>query len=198
MDFRLWLEKLELKSTEVSPISDYLRFDRNNPQEVQSIQNRYTARIWQFPLAKDYFIHFTLSERVEEILRAKELGPRTDTGDGYNVFAVSCSFGIWFPIVQFNHIITKKKERVVSPLELRTGKSKKMLERGYRMPNFGQEIAAIRFRTNKVPDVAHSEEVVWHGTVPLIEASAITTREAVNILKHSQYKISEQDTVQYH
>jgi hypothetical protein len=199
MYFRSWLESLELTATVQEPINPYLSMDRNNPQAVQKWQKFYTQKRYRFPLAKDSFIHFTLIENIPSILQSNRIGKEwyeADTG----VFAVSTSFGKWVPIVQFNHIISRKA-KTLSPLELRTRDRRvidKLMSRGYRLANHQEEIGAIRFTTSKMPQSAHPDEVVWLKEVPFASAMALPLRQAIAILKHTPHQIEVDSYVEYH
>jgi hypothetical protein len=188
MNFKLWLENLELVS--VTPPSKYLLkyLNLKNPQELK----KHYKNNYKFPLNQDKFIHFSLAENIPEIVKSQKLGSESSN------FAVSCSFGIWFPLVQFNHIITMRKKKLLSPSNLRKKSEKEeLLKRGYEIPEFNKEISAVIFQTKEMPNSANVEEVVWHGPVPIYNVKAISTRLAINILKNAPYKIGNDDTVQY-
>jgi hypothetical protein len=191
MTFRSWLESLTLAATEQKPLSPYLKINRKNPQEVQKWQRMYTEESYRFPIAKESFIHFTLSEYVPEILQNNGLG-KDSYDDDTGIWAVSTSFGIWYPMVQFNHIIGRK-QKVIAPLDMKNSSKhvNKLVSRGWRVPNYQEEIQAIRFVTTKIPLNASPTEVVWHKEVPFTSAKAMSIRDAIQILKHTPYQIKE-------
>lgn len=198
MRFRNWLEELE--QDEVIPPSEASkRFwvsDPNNPEQVKAWQKSNTRRVYKFPLAQDKFIHFTLIETVPEILESKVIKSAGTS------FAVSLSYGIWFPVVQFNHIINKKGSRqgILAPMDLKRlskNRAEKLLQNGWRLPNFGEEIGAVMFRTEKMPVRGNAEEVLWSGDIPLADVQQIDTRQAIRLLKKTPYDIGSDDEVRY-
>lgn len=182
MEFKYWLEQFELKS--VIPPHERTKHiwvsDPKNPQQIAAWHRQRTEKVFNFPLSKEKFIHFTLANSATEIIKNKNL----IFGD---VCAVSLSFGFWAPIVQFNHIITKKKEKLLSPSQIK--KSKLMPKKfiGWEIPNFQEEIVAILFKTDKYPTSARAEEVIWSGSVPLIDPKIIPLRDAILLLKNTPY-----------
>lgn len=187
--FKDWLESLNLQQT-VLPDERSKRIwvaQPNNPQQIDYWKRNNTKNIYQFPLNQDKFIHFTLRDSLPEILQRQEL-----TGTpGYSTFAVSLSYGKWIPVVQYNHIVTKKG--MTTPLDAKT--SKRVIKRP--AANMGQEIVAILFQTDKLPKHGNVEEVVWDGSVPLKNVQAMSSRDAIRMLQHTPYKIGEDDQVQY-
>ena len=85
---------------------------------------------------------------------------------------------------------------------MRPGRRKQLL--GIRLPepaNLGEEIVAILFRTDKMPYLAHAEEVLWDGNVPLKSVEPLSSRDAINMLKHTPYSDqldNNNDTVKYY
>ena len=164
--FQDWLESLQLHQV-IAP-RDYTKriyvSDDKNPEQIAAWQKQNTHKVFKFPLSKEKFIHFTPRENIPEILKTGLL-------KGSSVFAVSTSFGKWFPRVQFTHIKHDKNNKR------------------------SDQIDAIVFKTNKIPAGAHGEEVIWHDSVPILNAQVISTRSAINILKHTPYgkEIEEND-----
>jgi len=192
--FKLWLEEMELDKV-IPPNERYKDIwvdDPKNPEQVAAWKRSETKKVYTFPLNKDKFIHFTLAEYVPQILEDSAIKAEGST------FAVSTSFGIWFPVVQFNHIINKKNDRTIAPMDLKNKlRHEKMLKRGFRVPELGKEIQAIIFQTDKMPKIANVEEVVWDGDLPIKNVKQLTSREAIQILKHAPYKIGNDDEVKY-
>ena len=192
--FKLWLEELELDKV-IPPNERYKHIwvdDPNNPEQVAAWKRSETRKVYTFPLNKDKFIHFTLAEYVPQILEDSVIKSEGST------FAVSTSFGVWLPVVQYNHIINKKNDRTIAPMDLKNKlKYEKMLKRGFRVPELGKEIQAIIFQTDKMPRIANVEEIVWDGDLPIKNVKQLTSREAIQILKHAPYKIGNDDEVKY-
>lgn len=164
----------------------------NNQQQMKSWDKKNTKQIFQFPLEKEKFIHFTLKENVPLIIQTKKL-----EGD-HSIFAVSLSYGVWFPIVQYNHIISKSKKNFIPTHALRNPtKKQRLLDRGMEIPSLKDEIAAVVFQTNQIPKIAHAEEVIWDGPVNIYNFKEVDSRMAINLLKHSPYQIGSEDQVQY-
>jgi hypothetical protein len=52
-----------------------------------------------------------------------------------------------------------------------------------------------------MPYLAHAEEVVWDGNVPLKYVESLSSREAIRMLKHTPYSDQldhDNDTVEYY
>ena len=152
--FCQWLENFEFSRS--IPPPDYSKKiwvnDPKNPEQIASWQKERTAKIFKMPLKNDKFIHFTENKNEPFILKSQQL-------NGSSVFAISTTFGKWYPEVQFTHI----KKRI-------------------------DEVTAIIFQTNKMPVSARAEEVVWHDDVPILNARVIPTRLAINILKKTPHR----------
>lgn len=189
-----WQEQLQLDKT-VAPNERYKHIwvdDPNNPEQIAAWQRSQTKKVYTFPLNKEKFIHFTLAESVAQILEDSMIKSQGST------FAVSTSFGVWLPVVQYDHIIRKKNDRTIAPRDLKNKlKYQKMLKRGYRAPELGKEIQAIIFQTDQIPKIAHSEEVIWEGDLKIKNAKQLTSREAIQILKHAPHQIGSDDEVKY-
>lgn len=156
--FQEWLESFELQQT--IPPKDYTKriwvSDDKNPEQISAWQRKNTRRVFTFPLSKEKFIHFTPKENVPEILKSGML-------KGSSVFAISTSFGIWYPRVQFTHIKHDSDKG-------RAGQTQ-----------------AILFQTNKPPVDSTYEEVVWHESVPVLNPQVMSTRDAIRVLKHTPH-----------
>jgi len=195
MNFRQYLENLE-KVKEVPPREFSKSFwvnDPNNPQQIDYWKKKNTYQVHKFPLAKDRFIHFSLKENIPSIVKAQEI-----SGD-YSIFAVSLAYGIWFPMVQFNHIISKSKDKILSPMYLANKKKKdQALAAGWKQAKLGDEIAAVSFQTHQMPRIANSEEVVWDGPLKIYNAEMMPSRAAIRLLKKTPYDIGTEDIVEYY
>lgn len=193
LNFKIFLESLSLVD-EIQPNEKYKNIyvrDEKNPQQVARWKKITTKKIYSMPLAEESFIHFTLCSTSNTILKEQKL--TTDC------FAVSTTYGIWLPVVQYNHIINKKKEKLIPPLYLKKPKEKKAyLSRGWKIPNFSEEICAILFKTNSIPKAARIEEVYWDHPLEIHSTSLLSSREAILRLKNCKYKINDQDEVRYH
>jgi hypothetical protein len=201
MQFKQWLE-VDLHKT-IPPDEKFKNIyvnDLNNPQQHQAWQRNNTHKIWRFEIAKDRFVHFTLPESADKIIQDQII-------ENERVFAISLVWGMWFPVVQFNHIIDKKKEKLISPIELKNQSPAKRLEkiqklqsRGWKMPNYGEEVVAIVFQTNQLPTIGHKEEVIWNGPLKIKNSTIASSREAILRLKHTPYGniVGNEDVVQYY
>lgn len=198
--FKLWLEKLELIKHE--PIPDdywtkqggaYARIYDNqhkNPEFLKSFQNRRSTTTYTMPIEDDSFIHFAPNDTIEKIFQDQKL--KTDVN-----FAVSTTFGIWFPQVQYSHISKMLPDAIYSSTMKELKKSKKPIPPNKRIPDYGNEISAIRFKTNAIPKSATPEEVFWDKPIEIYDTEILSSREAINILKHTpEYeKLSPGDNV---
>lgn len=109
--------------------------------------------IYQMDLAQDTFIHFTLPERVAEILKEGRLlhHPPYPKFGGDAVYAISLTYGVFVPKVQ----TTRYK---------------------------GAPLQAIRFKTTAIPKYGYVEEVVWEKDVPLIRPEVLGPLRARSFL----------------
>lgn len=182
MEFKQWFENLSLQQT-IAPDDRWKHIwinQPNNLQQINSWQKINTKKIFDFPLNKDTFIHFTTPENAEKILSDNKFS------GNYN-FAVSLSFGHWKPVVQFNHVIAKKDQKFLMPHELRKKDVSKKIASGRQVPEFSKELVAIIFKTNNKPKDATGEEVVWDGPVDFINARIIPVRDGIRLLKKTPY-----------
>ena len=189
MNFKLWLEKLELMKQE--PIPDdywtkdggvYAKIYRNrhkNPQWLKSHQKENTTSTYTMPIQDDSFIHFAPNETIEQINKDQKLKTQSN-------FAVSTTFGFWFPIVQYSHI-SRMIPYTIEPKNVK--KMKRPIPPRFKILDYGNEISAIRFKTNTIPSSATPEEVWWDKPVDLYDTELLSSRDAINILKHTpEYK----------
>ena len=191
MDFQQWLKLKQVKQ----PNPDYQKYwvsHPNNQEEIDSWKKQNTVKVFNFPLNKESFIHFTPNDSVESILQDQQLG-RED----HVVFAVSTSYGIWFPVVQFNHILNKSDKFPISRDDLKNAPKNKIqyIQRLVYSPK--NHISAIHFQTNDKPDRGSVEEVYWSRPIQIKNAKVIDIRMAINRLKNTPYQIGENDTVEY-
>lgn len=104
-------------------------------------------------LSQDTFIHFTLLSRAESMIESKTMslnyGKRGLGPEG--IFAVSEAFGQYVPSVQ---LYVKK----------------------FNPDN--EQVVALEFKTNTVPDYGHPEEVIWKSDVSLINPRIISVEDA--------------------
>lgn len=198
MKFKQWLENLELLKT-VLPNERFKNIWVNQPNNIQQInywKKQNTSNIFQFPLNQDKFVHFTLRENAPKILSDNLI--KSDPA-----FGISLNFGMWLPVVQFAHIIRKRNSKLFSPGDIAklSAERRQQLEKdGWQLPNFGQEIVAIVFKTDKLPNSAHREEVVWDGPLPIKDAQVMSSRDAIRMLKKTPYgdKLdANNDSVEY-
>jgi len=197
--FKEYFENLKF-SREIEPNSNHMRFyvsDPKNPQQVAHWRKITSKKVFSLPLAEERFIHFSLKESIEQIFETKKIGY------GLNgVFAVSTTYGIWLPDVQYSHIIRKSKDRkVIPPADLKKIDDKKLdnlLNKGWRVPKFSEELSAIIFKTKEMPKVGNVEEVYWDKEISIFEDRILSSREAINILKHCPYRIGNEDLVEYY
>ena len=105
----------------------------------------------------DIYYHFTLPEYAPEIIADGYLRPNfKDDGPSVSgVFAISGSFGRYFPSTQVSGAVKKR----------RMG-----------------EMVAIRFKTKTEPRIGHPEEVIWDKPVKLINPEIIPMSKAASAL----------------
>ena len=120
----------------------------------------------------DVFIHFVPKKIAVQIAKTKQLDPSFSETFEDAVFGISITYGTFLPSVQIHNI------------------------GGQRSQDYNDYVAIV-FKTNDKPVVGHIEEVVWHGVVNIKIIKYLTIKGAENILKHTQYKIGEQDYVLY-
>ena len=196
MQFKKWMEMQLVQTIPPNERTKSIWVKQlNNPEQVDAWKRSLTRHVYEFPLNKESFLHFTLNDFADEIVK-------TGMIEGASVFAVSCSFGIWFPVVQFNHIISKKQDKMFTPAEIKKAKKnptafERYKKSGWKIPNFQEEICAVHFTTQSKPVSAHSEEIIWHGPLSIQNATRIPLRDAIRILKNTPHKIGADDTVTY-
>jgi hypothetical protein len=195
MNFKLWLEKLEIlhrKTLEddywtkengvFAKIYDNLHL---NPQWLKSFKKENEATTYSMPIKDDKFIHFSTKETIKKIFESSILGE-------HSVFAISVTFGKWHPKVQYNHIsINLPNSLYITDIIEKKNKPNK------RMPEFGKEIDAILFKTNDLPNFATPEEVYWDHPINIYNAKILSSREAINILKHTPERLEYPHEVKY-
>lgn len=110
--------------------------------------------VYTMPISEDSFIHFTLKERISEILKSGKLlhHPPYPVFGASGVHAVSTTYGDFVPGTQTTHI----------------GKG---------------ELGAIHFKTSVKPKAGYIEEVYWEEDVPLSSAKEMSYSSAVSMLK---------------
>ena len=130
------------------------------------IRHLIEARYFENPdvhlLSDDTFIHFTTEKRAKEIIDSGKLllNPPYKGFGIHAVCAVSTKFGLHTPNVQVTHF----KHSVKDPEERK-------------------KIVAVLFKTDTLPKIAHSEEVIWDKDVNLINGSIMDDEKAVEMLK---------------
>jgi hypothetical protein len=189
MNFKLWLEKLELIQQEPVPDDYWTRADgiyariwgnqHKNPQWLKSHQKENTISTYTMPIEEESFIHFAPNETIEQIIKDQHLKRKSN-------YAVSTTFGFWFPQVQYSHI-SRMIPYTIEPKNVK--KLKRPIPPRFKILDYGNEISAIRFKTNTIPSSATPEEVWWDKPVELYDTEILSSREAINILKHTpEYK----------
>lgn len=195
MQFKKWFENLEFEK-EVPPNERTKHIwvkQPNNQQQIDYWKKNNTKRHFTMPLNKDRFIHFSLNESIKAILETNKI----EYGNA-GVFAVSCTYGKWSPIVQFNHIINKNKnKKFLTPMDLKSKKVQMLINKGYQMPEFSKEISAVIFKTNEMPINGFVEEVYWDRAISVFDCKEVGTRQAITILKNTPNTISGDDSVTY-
>jgi len=153
-----WYKQTQLEETDqkVSPRWNYGKYFRMNIED-------------------DSFIHFTTQKRANEIMQSGviQLNPPY-SGYVKAVFAVSVTYGVWFPSVQTTHI---KSWMDVT---------------GYD----DTPLVAVHFMTDIKPIGSHKTEVVWHQDVPLLTADIISVSEAKDMIENNN-QLSDDDEVHY-
>lgn len=195
MNFKLWLEKLEPISKEPIPEDYwtknggvYARIYQNqhlNPQWLQSFRKDKETITYTMPIQDDKFIHFAPKEIIQQIYNSNILGKS-------GAYAVSTTFGKWFPQVQYTHI-----SRMLPNSLYITDIEKKIKKPNKRTPDFGKEIDAIIFQTNEPPQSATAEEVWWDKSIKIYNTQILSSRDAINILKHTPEKLDYPHIVRY-
>ena len=188
MNFKLWLEKLELIKHEPVPDDYWTKADgvyariygnkHKNPQWLKSHQKENSKSTYTMPIQDDSFIHFAPNETIEQINKDQKLKTQSN-------YAVSTTFGFWFPQVQYSHISRMLPDAIYSSTMKELKKLKKPIPPNKRIPDYGNEISAIRFKTNTIPSSATPEEVWWNKPVEIYDTEILSSREAINILKHT-------------
>ena len=116
-------------------------------QWLKSFQKENTASTYTMPIEEESFIHFAPNEVIEKINQEKQLKTKSN-------YAVSTTFGFWFPQVQYSHISRMLPDAIYSSTMKELKKSKKPIPPKKRIPDYGNEISAIRFKTNTIPSSA--------------------------------------------
>lgn len=192
MNFKLWLEKLELIKHE--PVPDdywtknggvYAKIWGNqhiNPEWLKSHQKENSTSTYTMPVDEESFIHFAPNEIIDKIYTDQELNTKSN-------YAISTTFGKWFPQVQYQHISRMLPNAVYSSTMRDLKKFKNPMPKNKRIPDYGKEIKAIRFKTKNIPNSATPEEIWWNQPVKIYDSEILSSREAINILKHTpEYK----------
>jgi hypothetical protein len=124
---------------------------------------------YQMNIQEDEFIHFTTSDRAKQILEAGRLlfKPPHAKFGTDTVDAISLVYGSYLPSVQTTHIDNQ------------------------------DDLVAVRFKTNAIPDAGYSEEVKWLSDVPLINPQIISKEEAIRLLQNTPEKLDEDAYVVY-
>lgn len=187
--FKLWLEKLELIKHEPIPDEYWTKANgafakiygnqHKNPQWLKSHQKENSTTTYTMPIQDDSFIHFAPNETIEQINKDQKLKTQSN-------YAVSTTLGFWFPIVQYSHI-SRMIPYTIEPKNIK--KLKRPIPPRFKILDYGNEISAIRFKTNTIPSSATPEEIWWDKPVDLYDTELLSSRDAINILKHTpEYK----------
>jgi hypothetical protein len=125
---------------------------------------------FQPDISKESFIHFTSENNVKKIIGNKRLRRNKDSLFESH-FAVSTLYGDFIEVVQ----------------------NPKVFKR-----DFIGETQAILFKTKQLPERGYIEEVSFGDRIVyLTDVKRITLEEAMNLIKKSPIKISEDDVVIY-
>ncbi len=122
-------------------------------------------------IQKDVFIHFTLKNRVDEIIKDKCLKCSPPYRKGYDnpyVFAVSTTIGRFNPDVQLYKVTNKDYSNY----------------------------SAILFKTNNIPCVADDDQILWDKDVQFNWVKEISIDYAINLLTNNK-KINPDDYIVY-
>lgn len=68
---------------------------------------------------------------------------------------------------------------------------------GVQTDHIGDDIAAVLFTTDTVPQYGYAEETVWRSDVRLINPELIDLEEAVRLIDTAPNKLQDQDQVVY-
>lgn len=135
---------------------------------IRDIGESLLGRLYEMPLSKDTFVHFTTPDRAEAIVESGKLLMRpphpkfgTDT-----VNAVSTTYGVWQPGVQTTHLSRR-------------------------------DLVAVLFQTDTVPKYGYVEEVVWDRDVKLRNPRIVSFQKATGMLKRAPVRIDDGDKVVY-
>lgn len=166
-----------------------LVFDPRGEQSVERIASAYLHRqksgsvlkptdettfmggtIYQANIKQDRFVHFTLRDRVEQILSSGRLlmNPPYPKYGTDTVNAISLVYGDYVPNTQVTHIKDPKSAK-----------------------------EAILFQTPTVPKYGYVEEVVWDRDVVLQRPKVVPVQRAVSLLKATPERIESDDMVVY-
>jgi hypothetical protein len=199
MNFKNWFENLEFDKEEFngSEFSKKIWVKQpNNSQQIDFWKKHNTRKFFKLELKKDKFIHFTLKENVEKIINENKLG----YGNA-GVFAISCTYGKWVPQVQFDHIVgyyRNNVKKLIHPKDFEKSKFKNLIKKGFTKANMTEDISAIIFTTNNMPQHGTVEEVYWDNPISLINTKIIETRIAISMLKNTPYQIDDNTIVNYY
>jgi orotate phosphoribosyltransferase len=132
---------------------------------------KYGDKFFLMDVRKDRFVHFTPRSRAEQILRDGKLLMRPP----YKKFgidavgAVSTVWGQFVPGVQTTHIKLEP----------------------------GDEMVAIVFQTNTVPEYGYPEEVVWKQDVALRNPQVVSASKGQSLIARAPQKLPEDSQVRY-
>jgi len=140
--------------------------------KLKPITGKNDRNAYFMSVEDDVFIHFAPKKEAVQIAKSKKLDPSFSDTFVDAVFAVSLTYGEFYPSVQIHNI------------------------GGKRSRDFNDYVAIV-FKTSDKPKVGYSTEVVWNGIVNLQIIKYLTVNGAINLLKNVQYKIGENDYVLY-
>jgi len=154
-----------------------LNSSENKPCKLKYLgQDKSGFKFYFLNILDDSFVHFTTNKRAKEIISSKKLlldSPYEKMG-AYGVFAVSLTYGKFVRGVAFDHV--KKTSKIED-----------------------EEIVAVEFKTNTVPNQAnYVEETSWDTQdVTLINPKIISSTEAIEKLNNSPCKLKDREVVIY-
>lgn len=166
-------EELQIKSISEPLPSTLSPFQNLNKQGIEKWKKQLTSKTFQYPLNQDKFIHFAPKSLISKIKKENKI-----RGNYGSTYAISTSFGIYLPKVQF---------RITKQAGLPAGSTEETL-------------GAILFKTNEMPILAKADEVIWKTNyIDIYDVKEISYRLAISILKHTPYgdMLNWNDSVEY-
>lgn len=147
-------------------------FMYENEKLKQLSTDKFGDTEYRMSVKDDVFVHFAPKKIAHQIAKTKTLDPNFSDTFVDAVFAISLTYGIFYPKVQIHNI------------------------GGDRSGDWNDYVGIV-FKTNDVPKIGRIEEVTWNGIVHLNSVKFLSVESVINLLKNTPYKIKENDYVIY-